>query len=212
MTWTPKGYIHVREWLDEEVRRRGEELNNASWSRAFDDLAGFLADQDDPEESQSALFMFESGRTPHPIPLFEWRKRPDQRGELSRRRVYRNYNVMGSGSGEFGFVAIRLDLRLTDTIPTVTDAKPALPAPPSLVDTRKITPNVLAEFLTDLNKQYEGQTKPTLEEIADKGRTKFEGKWRKGLENKKNAEGPDGRPLYPNLHNTKSGPRGPRSK
>lgn len=210
MTWIPRDYIRLREWLTEEVKRRGVDDTNANWSRAFDDLAEYLANEDDPEETRSALFIFESGREPHPMPLYEWRKAPDKRAELTHHRVYRNYNVMGFGSGEFGCVAIRKRLRLTDII----DIEPDQPAPPlqQLIvtppsDARgNLSAADLDSFLSDLNHQYGGgQKKPTIRDIDRLGREKFGQKWRKGYRERRNEMDANGNPKYPNLYCTTPG-------
>jgi hypothetical protein len=211
MAWTPRGYTHVIEWVDAEVARRGQELTNANWWRAFGDLADYLADEDDPEESRNALFAFESGREPHPVPLFEWRKVPDKRVELQHRRIYRNYNVMGTGSGEFGCVVIRKTLRLTDIIDIEPDQQAASQVPPAALPAPTVTPPAagrgivatedLRAFLRDLDREYQGKEPPSLQTVGDLGKKRFgKTKWRKNNRDQKNAETSAGVALYPNLH------------
>jgi hypothetical protein len=216
MAWTPRGYIHVRQWADAEVKRRGQEDTNANWSRAFDDLANYLADEDDPEESQNALFVFESGGEPHPVPLHEWRQKPDKRGELLNSRVYRNYNVMGFGSGEFGRIVIREALRITDIIdiePDAVGASELLPAPPSVpaVSTAgrgAVSHDDLHAFLTDLDREFQGKTPPSLDTIGKRGVAQFgKAKWRKNNRDQRNAVDEKGDPRYPNLFCTTPGKR-----
>jgi hypothetical protein len=210
MVWTPMGYQHIREWLDEELRRREQEdkkTEGPGWWRAFDDLGNFLAEEW-TQEKRFAVFVFESGRNPCVIPLYEWRKSPQgMRDKIADKRIYRNYNAMGFGSSEPGFVAIKRDLRL-DMEPDAPELPTQATELPPITKSTPISGRMLAEFMDELNRQFAGKIAPSLKAIDDAGRDRFREQWRKDFRDQRNATDPKtGDPLYPNLYCTIPGKR-----
>jgi hypothetical protein len=84
--------------------------------------------------------------------------------------------------------------------PAATPGKKANPA----------TTGQVADFLADLNREYEGKSAPSISAIREAGKAKLGERWRKRFADKRNDHLPDGTRLYPNLYSDKSGPRSAR--
>jgi hypothetical protein len=193
--WIPKDFQHIREWLSDEVARRGQqnELGSGALWQAIDDLGNYLA-EDESENIGVAIFCAESGREPKPVPLHEWRSR-ESRIEITRERVYRNLNAWTSYGSEWVCVAVRRTFRLPDA--GQSEVKAATQLAPAEVE----------RFLKELNAEYEGKTAPRHGEIDRLGRTRYGARWRKKFADERNLlDASDGK-VYPNLYSNKSGPR-----
>jgi hypothetical protein len=207
--WTPKGFQHIREWLDDELQRRGHKVeDDPAWARAFDDLADFLA-EDWTQAERFALFVCEDGSEPYVVPLREWRKSPPaERAKLAETRTGIVSTAGGVWHIDDGYVAIREDLRLDMKPSDQSSVASRTTATSNVTNTTPITEKPLKEFLTKLDREYAGKPAPSLKAIDDAGRAQFGKRWRKTNRDRRNdTDLTTGAQVYPNLYCTTRGKR-----
>lgn len=112
--YVPVGYVEYADWIKEECRRRGfdatDPAHNNEYSRAYDDLANFLG-QNDTGERKLALCVEDSGAELS-VPVMYWRQPPRERA----RAISGVINAAnGWGSRIRGRWFLRADLRLDMT-------------------------------------------------------------------------------------------------